>query len=108
MKQQWERNLAEYLRTRQSLQGLILLMDVRRPLTDYDQQMLKWCYEAELDVHILLTKSDKLKRGPASAALLSVRKQLPELHPEASVQLFSSLKKTGVKEARSQLDRWLG
>ncbi|MEE9422147.1 MAG: ribosome biogenesis GTP-binding protein YihA/YsxC [Gammaproteobacteria bacterium] len=107
MKQQWERNLADYLRTRQSLQGLILLMDVRHPLTEYDQQMLKWCYEAELAVHILLTKSDKLKRGPASSALLSVRKQLPELHPEASVQLFSALKKTGVKEACSQLDRWL-
>ncbi len=107
MKQQWERNLADYLRSRQSLQGLILLMDVRRPLTGYDREMLGWCSESELNVHILLTKSDKLKRGPASNALLSVRAQLPALHPGASVQLFSALKKTGVEEAQSILDQWL-
>lgn len=108
MKLQWERNLADYLHSRQSLTGLILLMDCRRPLTDHDRQMLGWCGDSELAVHILLTKADKLKRGPASSALLSVRKQLPELHPEASVQLFSALKKTGVDEIRTLLDRWLG
>lgn len=108
MKQKWERNLDDYLHNRQSLQGLILLMDCRHPLTDYDRQLLAWCSESELAVHILLTKADKLKRGPAGNALLSVRKQLPELHPGASVQLFSALKKTGVEEVQALLDRWLG
>ncbi|VAW75387.1 GTP-binding protein EngB [hydrothermal vent metagenome] len=107
MKDKWQRSMANYLQSRGSLRGLIMLMDCRRPLTDYDQQMLRWCAGADLSVHVLLTKSDKLKRGPAASSLLSVRKRLAEFHPHASVQLFSSLKKTGVDEARSMLDNWL-
>jgi GTP-binding protein len=107
MKQKWQRSLGEYLRTRRSLRGLVLLMDCRHPLTDYDRQMLGWCADAGLPVHVLLTKSDKLKRGAAASSLLSVRKQLPGFHPGASVQLFSALKKTGVDEARNQLVTWL-
>jgi GTP-binding protein len=107
MKEKWQRNLSEYLHSRHSLRGLILLMDCRHPLTDYDQQMLLWCADVGLPVHILLTKADKLKRGPASNSLLAVRKQLPGLHPQASVQLFSALKKTGLEEARQVLTGWL-
>lgn len=107
LKQQWQRNLSDYLHNRQSLRGLILLMDCRHPLTDYDTQMLRWCYETGLAVHILLTKADKLKRGPASNTLLAVRRQLPALHPEASVQLFSALKNSGTDEVLQVLDRWL-
>jgi GTP-binding protein len=107
MKERWQRNLTEYLHIRQSLRGLILLMDCRHPLTDYDQQILMWCADVGLPAHILLTKSDKLKRGPAGNKLLVVRKHLPELHPDASVQLFSALKKTGVDEARQVLSDWL-
>jgi len=107
MKEKWQRNLAEYLQVRQSLRGLILLMDCRHPLTDYDQEMLLWAAEADLPVHILLTKSDKLKRGPASNSLLAVRRKLPEFHPGASVQLFSALKKSGLDEARQVIADWL-
>ena len=107
MKEKWQHSLTEYLHIRQSLRGLILLMDCRHPLTDYDQQMLMWCADAGLATHILLTKSDKLKRGPASSSLLAVRRRLPTLHPEASVQLFSALKKTGIDEARAVLNDWL-
>ena len=107
MKQQWQRHLTEYLRIRQSLRGLILLMDCRHPLTSYDEQILMWCADVSLAVHILLTKSDKLKRGPAGNSLLAVRKRLPEFHPGASVQLFSALKKTGIDEARQVLSDWL-
>jgi len=107
MKEKWQHSLTEYLHIRQSLRGLILLMDCRHPLTDYDQQMLMWCADAGLATHILLTKSDKLKRGPASSSLLTVRRRLPTLHPEASVQLFSALKKTGIDEARAVLNDWL-
>jgi len=107
MKTRWQRHLAEYLRVRQSLRGLILLMDCRHPLTDYDQQMLAWSADVGLPVHILLTKADKLKRGPAATALLGVRKQLANWHPEASVQLFSALKNTGVDEAREVIGNWL-
>ncbi|MEE9342957.1 MAG: ribosome biogenesis GTP-binding protein YihA/YsxC [Gammaproteobacteria bacterium] len=107
MKQQWQTNMSEYLQYRQSLRGLILLMDSRLPLTEYDQQMLVWCHSAQLSTHILLTKSDKLKRGPAANALLNTKKKLLDLHPDASIQLFSSLKKTGVDEARQVISRWL-
>jgi len=107
MKEQWQRNLTEYLHIRQSLRGLILLMDCRHPLTEFDQQILMWCADVDLATHILLTKSDKLKRGPAGNNLLAVRRRLPEFHPAASVQLFSALKKTGIDEARQVLSDWL-
>jgi GTP-binding protein len=107
MKQLWQENLSEYLHIRQSLRGLVLLMDCRHPLTDYDRQILRWCADVGLPAHILLTKADKLKRGAAGNSLLAVRRRLPELHPDASVQLFSALKKTGIDEARRVLDDWL-
>lgn len=107
MKQQWQRNLTEYLHIRQSLRGLILVMDCRHPLTEPEQQILIWCSDVALPVHILLSKSDKLKRGPAGNSLLTVRRRLPELHPHASAQLFSALTKTGVDEARRVLLGWL-
>ena len=69
VKAKWDHHLAEYLQLRQSLVGLILLMDIRHPLQDYDQQMLNWAAQAGLPVHILLTKADKLKRGPAKSSL---------------------------------------
>ncbi len=108
MKDKWQRSMVDYLQTRASLRGLVMLMDCRHPLTDYDQQMLRWCADVDLPVHVLLTKSDKLKRGPATNSLLAVRKRLAEFHPDASIQLFSSLKKTGVDEARKVIDSWLG
>src|SRR5690606_36669334 len=79
-------------------------MDVRRPLTDFDQGMLGWAAEAGCPVHILLTKADKLSRGAASAALHSVRRALGEA---ATVQLFSALKGAGVEEARQARDAFL-
>ena len=110
MKAQWNRHLAEYLQQRKSLGGLILLMDIRHPLQDYDQQMLNWAAEAGLPVHILLTKSDKLKRGPAQSTLLKVDSFLREMDPGVTlltVQTFSSLKKQGLPELEVQLNHWL-
>lgn len=107
MKDQWQRNIALYLETRESLSGVVLLMDVRHPLKDSDNQVINWCYSAELQTHILLTKSDKLKRGPAQATLLKTRKALQELHPEASIQLFSSHTREGEVELQQVLNDWL-
>ncbi len=107
LKEQWQQQLAEYLETRVSLRGLMLLMDCRHPLTEFDRQMLGWCAVARLPVHVLLTKADKLKRGPANASLLSVRSQLAQFHPQATVQLFSALNKTGVEQAREVITGWL-
>ena len=107
MKRQWQAALSEYLEKRTALKGLVLLMDVRHPLTDFDLEMLGWTAQAQLPIHVLLTKADKLRRGAAQASLLQVRRQLSTLHPWATVQLFSALNRQGVDEARAQLDRWL-
>ena len=108
MEDQWQRDIARYQETRQSLCGVVLLMDVRHPLKEYDQQVLNWCYAAELQTHVLLTKADKLKRGPAQTALLQTRKALESLHPEASIQLFSAHTKAGSETVQQVLYEWLG
>jgi len=110
MKAEWDRHLAEYLQKRQSLADLVLLMDIRHPLQDFDLQMLNWAAQAGLPVHILLTKADKLKRGPAQSAMLGVEKHLRDMDPGCtllSVQTFSSLKKQGLSELETLLNHWL-
>ncbi len=107
VKKAWQENLAEYLEKRRCLEGLILLMDVRHPLKEFDLQMLEWAGHMDLPVHVLLTKADKLKRGPASASLLKVKKTLKTMDGRFSAQLFSALKRTGINEVHRVLDSWL-
>jgi GTP-binding protein len=71
-------------------------------------QLIQWCAQANLPLHILLTKSDKLKRGAASASLQTVKTYLKTISPENSVQLFSALKRTGTDNLILVLDKWLG
>lgn len=106
MKLKWQATLSKYLETRQSLRGLMLMMDIRHPLKNFDLQMLGWAKQAELPIHILLTKSDKLGRGAGGNALQQVRKELTEAGLEATVQLFSSLNHQGRDEAIKVLDEW--
>ena len=106
MKQQWQQAMESYLNQRQALRGLILLMDIRHPLTDFDTQMIEWAVHSKMPVHILLTKADKLKYGAAKNTLLKVKQKLKDL-PDISLQLFSATKKSGVDEARAVLDNWL-
>jgi len=107
VKEQWGSLLDDYLRRRDSLVGMILLMDCRHPMKAFDRQIIQWCADANIRLHILLTKSDKLKRGPASSALLTVQKELNSIFPDASVQLFSSLNKSGTDQLISVLDDWM-
>lgn len=107
VKEHWCKTLEQYFNQRKSLKGLILVMDVRHPLTEFDQVMLQWCLHRDMPVHILLTKADKLKRGPASATLHDVQRQLAA-HSAVTVQLFSAQTGQGVAEARAQLDEWFG
>ena len=107
VKLKWQRHLEEYLQKRQSLRGLVLLMDSRHPLQEFDRMMLDWCKKSEMRVHILLTKSDKLKKGPASASLLKVKKEVVDDSGLISVQLFSSLKQSGLDQLRSVMQSWL-
>ena len=105
MQDHWGDLLQIYFETRKSLHGLFLIVDIRRQLKDYDRQMLSFAESVSLPTHVLLTKSDKLKRGQAATALLQVRKELGDA---ATVQLFSALKKSGADEARETLARFLG
>ncbi|MDY6530114.1 ribosome biogenesis GTP-binding protein YihA/YsxC [Acinetobacter faecalis] len=101
MKIVWQKELENYLIHRQSLQGLVLLMDIRHPLQHFDIMMLEWAYSRKLFVHVLLTKSDKLNRGPASKVLQEVQAQLKKMKLNFSIQLFSSMNKQGLEELAS-------
>jgi GTP-binding protein len=102
----WGHALEEYLATRQSLIGMVLLMDVRHPLREFDMLMLDWCRHAQMPVYVMLTKADKLGHGKAMAALHQVRNKLAS-YPLEGIQLFSSLKRIGIEPAIRQLCQWL-
>lgn len=103
-RQHWGELLADYFRCRESLRGLILVVDIRRQITDFDEHMIAFAESVDLPIHILLTKADKLKRGQVANSLLAVKKRLGT---RASVQAFSALKRQGEDEARDVLTQFL-
>jgi len=105
VRRHWGQLLEDYFKERESLHGLLLVVDIRRRLTGFDQQMLAFADAVSLPVHVLLTKADKLKRGQAATALLEVRKALGE---RTTVQLFSAHDRRGENEARAMLEQFLG
>lgn len=106
IKQRWQVTLSEYLQTRQCLRGLVLVMDIRHPLKEYDQNMLEWAVAMELPTLILLNKADKLSRNAAQTALNQVQQQL-DAYANISVQLFSAAHKTGLAQVQQVLSQWL-
>lgn len=114
VKQHWQRLIESYLQYRSSLQGLVVVVDVRRALSDLDRQILAWCRVSAIPAHVLLTKADKLSRNAACAALHQVQAAMNDnavsgdALPVESAQLFSATKKHGVDELRDRLDQWLG
>ncbi|MEZ5628021.1 MAG: ribosome biogenesis GTP-binding protein YihA/YsxC [Rhodocyclaceae bacterium] len=107
IRRQWQGLLENYLRERPNLIGLVLIMDSRRPLTPLDRQMLDWFAPSGRPVHVLLTKSDKLTRNEAAKTLAATRKALAEWGGAVTVQMFSSLKKTGMDEVDAVVRQWL-
>lgn len=107
VKLKWQGTVEGYLNQRQSLAGIILTMDIRHPMRAFDEQMVAWCEHVNMPLHILLTKSDKLKRGAVAESLRKVRHTLQPYRFECSVQAFSALKKTGIDEVLSVLNHWL-
>ncbi len=104
----WQALLERYLRERAALRGLLLLMDVRHPLTELDRRLLDCCAARGLPAHVLLTKADKLSRGNALVALRQLQGTLRADFPGSSAQLFSALTGSGIDEAHGKLDIWLG
>ena len=104
----WQHFLDGYFSTRQALRGLVVVMDIRHPLKEYDRQMLGYAVRRGLPAHALLTKADKLGRGAQGNALQAVRKELSSAFGDTvSVQTFSGESKLGVDEARSVVNAWL-
>lgn len=109
MKKAWEKNMSAYLQSRESLNGVVLVMDIRHPLQELDAMMLNWAVGAELPVHILLTKSDKLKRGAGRNTLLAIEKSLRDAQVDdlVTAQTFSALKGDGTQELEQRISSWM-
>ncbi len=106
IKKQWHKMMEDYLMKRKALCGIVLVMDVRHPLTEFDWQMIDWCGNSSIPLHILLTKMDKLNYGAAKNTLLHVARELEHVTFPLSLQLFSALKKKGVDDIHQILDDW--
>ena len=104
----WQAFLEGYFGSRDALRGLVVVMDVRHPLKDYDRQMLGYAMRRGLPAHVILTKADKLGRGAAGNTLQAVRMELSRSFADSvSVQLFSGESKQGVDELRAVVAGWL-
>ncbi|MEC7636328.1 MAG: ribosome biogenesis GTP-binding protein YihA/YsxC [Pseudomonadota bacterium] len=109
IKKKWDINLSNYLRYRQSLKGLILMMDCRHPLTGYDQQMLDWSSQTDINIHILLTKADKERNNALNATLNHVNQFIMKTQKPlktVTAQLFSSKTKLGLTQLEEQINFW--
>lgn len=106
MKQKWQNALGEYLQQRESLQGIVILMDIRHPLKDLDQQMIEWSIASELPVLVLLTKADKLTQSAKMKTVNMVRKALADYGDQVVIEPFSALKGLGKQKVIKILSEW--
>lgn len=105
-KRKWAATVDAYISGRECLKGLVLVMDIRHPFRELDMQLLAYCEQRDLPVHILLNKSDKLTKNEIAKVLREVKKHLQDYQTSVSFQLFSALKNVGVKELQGVLDKW--
>ncbi|MBT4160388.1 MAG: YihA family ribosome biogenesis GTP-binding protein [Gammaproteobacteria bacterium] len=103
VKDHWHKHLDDYLRGRLCLRGMVLMVDIRHPMKEFDEMTINWCIEAGLPLHILLTKADKMKRGGQQNQLLSVKRDLPD---EITIQVFSATKRLGLEELETRITDW--
>lgn len=105
VKAHWTELLAAFVSSREALTGLVMIMDARHPMRPLDVELLNWYRPTNKPVHVLLTKADKLSKGEQSLTLKAVKKQLVDGQYNATAQLFSSLKRSGVEEAEKAIAR---
>lgn len=106
VKIQWQKSLGEYLQQRKCLGGVVILMDIRHPLKDLDQQMIEWAVSADLPILLLLTKADKLSQSARSKQVKLVREAILPFQGDIQVEAFSSLSRLGVSALSAKLDTW--
>lgn len=104
LKVQWSELVNGYFNTRQSLAGLVLIVDIRRDITEQELTIVDWCKTVKIPVHLLVNKADKLAFGARKKALDRWKRLTDE---SGSVQLFSASRKTGISELTAVLDEWL-
>jgi len=107
-KKRWQDEMTNYILHRESLKGIVLLMDIRHPLTELDRAMLDLAVRGEREVHIVLSKADKLKSGARAKTLREMNNALRGLTVPWSIQTLSALKKEGVDRLREQILFWYG
>jgi GTP-binding protein len=105
-KAQWQKTLSRYLQERQCLKALIVFMDIRHPLKETDKEMVQWAVEANIPVHVVLSKADKLKSGARKTAFLAANKRLARISDNITSQLFSATHKLGLDELITTLSSW--
>jgi GTP-binding protein len=106
-KHEWSRFIEAYLSHRFTLKGLILIMDIRHPFREHDQQLLSWANARNLAVHVVLNKADKLKKGAAKSTWLKIQNEVRKINPDYSAQMFSALNNAGIEILWDKLDEWL-
>ncbi|SUT87908.1 ribosome biogenesis GTP-binding protein YsxC [[Actinobacillus] rossii] len=106
MKLQWQKSLGEYLQKRHCLRGVVILMDIRHPLKDLDQQMIEWAVSSDLPVLLLLTKADKLSQSARSKTVKMAREAILPFQGDIQVEPFSALSKLGIDRVATKLDSW--
>ena len=107
MKLKWQKALGEYLQKRKCIAGLVVLMDIRHPFKDLDQELIQWAVNADIPVLALLTKADKLKSGKRKAQVLMAREAALAFCGDVTIHAFSSLTRIGLNELEHKLDEWL-
>lgn len=106
MRQHWDREINDYLIKRESLIGLVIIMDIRHPMKDFDRQIITWAEHSEMNCHVLLNKADKLSSSQAKQTLLKVQQQIQQLSRHTSCQTFSALRKAGTAELSDAVSGW--
>lgn len=106
MKKKWQQSLGEYLQKRKSLKGLVVLMDIRHPFKDLDQDLIYWAVDAGIPVLAVLTKSDKLKSGKRKEQLMMAEEAALAFMGDVTVQTFSALSKQGLPELERMILKW--
>ena len=105
-KAQWQKTLSLYLQERKCLKALIVFMDIRHPLKETDKQMVQWAVTANMPVHVVLSKADKLKSGARKTALLTANKRFARISETITSQIFSATSKIGLEELIAKLATW--
>ncbi len=106
MKKHWEKEIDAYLMNRESLIGVVIIMDIRHPMKLFDEQMLTWAHESGLHSHVLLNKADKLNNNETKKTLMKVTKEISKYSESTTCQVFSALRRTGAAELSQIITPW--